>query len=73
VEVPDAAREHGARVAPNIREWWPNLTDRDIQALSGWRWRAHPAGPQDTPGLSARSLGRRWFRLRLFGREEIGR
>jgi len=38
MEAPDVTREHGARVAPNIREWWPYLTDQDIQTLNTWRW-----------------------------------
>ncbi len=35
---PDATAEHGARIARNIREWWPNLTDQDLRALNTWRW-----------------------------------
>jgi len=74
MEVPDVARGHGARVAPNIGEWWPDLTDQDIQALNAWRWRTHTGpGLRDTTRLSARSLGRHRFLIRPFRRREIGR
>ncbi len=38
MEAADVTRKHGACVAPNIREWWPYLTDQDIQTLNTWRW-----------------------------------
>lgn len=60
----DATAER-ARVARNIRKWWPTLTDHDIQALSTWRWYPHMGhGPEDKTGFSVRRSGRRAFMVR---------
>jgi hypothetical protein len=37
---PDKVTERGTTVIPNIREFWPTLTEEDIQAMNKWRWSA---------------------------------
>jgi len=72
--APDVTREHGARVALNIREWWPYLTDQDIQTLNTWRWWIGAGqGPEDTTQLFARRSARRSFDNGVLRGREIGR